>query len=306
MFLEKCSERQIQEIYQEFNITEQSLKRDVSYLIEWMEKQPHLPNVKDEQYLSHELVQCKNSIEKTKKLLDSYYCTKAMLPVLFTKRDPTDESYRLAFNIGCAVPLPKLTPEGHRVFIFRNFSAEKNHLLTADDYMKMNYMNLDISIRDDFNNKQILIYDIQNVNMNLITTIFNSSRKYMNATQSLYAFRVHKVHLIINWNSTFSIIFKVIKSLVKKKLFDRVVIWNNERPDFTSMFPVEILPEEYGGKEKPLKQLHEMYYQYICEFREWLKSEETVVADLAKRTDDLYKTSVDESVDGSFRQLIID
>lgn len=46
MFLEKCSERQIQEIYQEFNITEQSLKRDVSYLIEWMEKQPHLPNVK--------------------------------------------------------------------------------------------------------------------------------------------------------------------------------------------------------------------------------------------------------------------
>lgn len=46
MYLEKCSESQLKEIYQEFNITEESLKRDVNYLMEWMEKQPHLPNIK--------------------------------------------------------------------------------------------------------------------------------------------------------------------------------------------------------------------------------------------------------------------
>lgn len=46
MYLEKCTESQRKEIYQEFNITEESLKRDVKTLMEWMEKQPHLPNVK--------------------------------------------------------------------------------------------------------------------------------------------------------------------------------------------------------------------------------------------------------------------
>lgn len=49
-----------------------------------------------------------------------------------------------------------------------------------------------------------------------------------------------------------------------------------------------------------------MYYQYVCGFREWLKSDEDMKADLSKRTDGLYKISLDESVDGSFRQLIID
>lgn len=41
-----------------------------------------------------------------------------------------------------------------------------------------------------------------------------------------------------------------------------MVIWNDERPDLTSMFPAEILPEEYGGKEKPLEQLHGEYPNY--------------------------------------------
>lgn len=69
-----------------------------------------------------------------------------------------------------------------------------------------------------------------------------------------------------------------------------------------------ILVSSHFIQELNLLLFLEMYYQYICEFRDWLKSEETVVADLSKRTDDLYsyKASMDESVDGSFRQLIID
>lgn len=32
-------------------------------------------------------------------------------------------------------------------------------------------------------------------------------------------------------------------------------------PDLTTMFPAEILPEDYGGKEKPLSQLHGTDYR---------------------------------------------
>ncbi len=46
MYFEKITENQVKNIYNEINITEESLKRDVKYLMEWMEKEPHLPNVK--------------------------------------------------------------------------------------------------------------------------------------------------------------------------------------------------------------------------------------------------------------------
>lgn len=46
------------------------------------------------------LIHCKNSIEKTKNRLDAYYCFKAVLPILFTNRDPTEEVFKKAFNLG--------------------------------------------------------------------------------------------------------------------------------------------------------------------------------------------------------------
>ncbi len=46
MYFKKCTDSQRKNIYDEINITEESLKRDVKYLMEWLEMQPHLPNVK--------------------------------------------------------------------------------------------------------------------------------------------------------------------------------------------------------------------------------------------------------------------
>ncbi|KAK7580471.1 hypothetical protein V9T40_001100 [Parthenolecanium corni] len=41
-----CTDDQIKEFYLEFGGTEESVDRDVKYLIEWLEKQPHLPSIK--------------------------------------------------------------------------------------------------------------------------------------------------------------------------------------------------------------------------------------------------------------------
>lgn len=48
MYLELRTEVQFREFFAEFGATEESVRRDVHHLIEWMEKQPHLPNVKGE------------------------------------------------------------------------------------------------------------------------------------------------------------------------------------------------------------------------------------------------------------------
>lgn len=46
MYLQSCNQEQLNEIYAEFGVTEESLKQDAANLIDWLEKQPHLPNVK--------------------------------------------------------------------------------------------------------------------------------------------------------------------------------------------------------------------------------------------------------------------
>lgn len=48
MYLERCTNEQLQEIYNDFQATEESIKNDIQYLIEWLEKQPHLPKIKGE------------------------------------------------------------------------------------------------------------------------------------------------------------------------------------------------------------------------------------------------------------------
>lgn len=52
MYLEQFTKEQQKKFYEELSITEESLERDVNYLIEWLEKQPHLPKVKGK------LIQC--------------------------------------------------------------------------------------------------------------------------------------------------------------------------------------------------------------------------------------------------------
>jgi len=46
MYLEHCTSDQLKAIYGDLRATEESIKNDVQYLMEWMEKQPHLPKIK--------------------------------------------------------------------------------------------------------------------------------------------------------------------------------------------------------------------------------------------------------------------
>ncbi len=45
MYLELATKEQLDAIYAKWNTNEKTLQEGAKYLIEWMNKQPHLPNV---------------------------------------------------------------------------------------------------------------------------------------------------------------------------------------------------------------------------------------------------------------------
>lgn len=46
--MEYATKDQIREFYAEFGATEETVRRDVQYLAEWLKKQPHLPSIEGE------------------------------------------------------------------------------------------------------------------------------------------------------------------------------------------------------------------------------------------------------------------
>lgn len=46
MYFEFCTPEQVENIYSELGTNQEAVKKDVQYLMDWMEKQPHLPNVR--------------------------------------------------------------------------------------------------------------------------------------------------------------------------------------------------------------------------------------------------------------------
>lgn len=45
----------------------------------------------DEEFLTHFLIRCKNSMEKTKRKLEMYYSARALMPEIYSNRDIESE-----------------------------------------------------------------------------------------------------------------------------------------------------------------------------------------------------------------------
>jgi hypothetical protein len=62
---------------------------------------------------------CKLSVERAKRVLDTYYTVRATVPEFFRDRDPLSGDMQLCFQTVQYVPLPVLTPRGYRPTLLR-------------------------------------------------------------------------------------------------------------------------------------------------------------------------------------------
>lgn len=308
--LQVATNDQVWEFFAEFSATEESVENDVRYLKEWLRKQPHLPNIEDDEWLTNFLLRCKNSLERTKKTLDGYYTTRALMPEVFQDRDPSTKQLQHVFRLGGYVPTVKLTPDGYRVVIFRIFDDYKNEVPDSDSMVKVTQLATDFSLKWDKIRGMIVIYDFQNINMQYVTMIFAILKKLLTLATKTTPCRYHKIY-IVNSLPLVEPIVTFGKSLVKKELADRVQVWKEDPKKLINVLPKESLPKDYGGDDKSMEELRELWYEEIKKNQDWFIAEEKNIADLSKRPADSIGNGGNNDVtnygiEGSFRKICLD
>ncbi|XP_065226037.1 uncharacterized protein LOC135849496 isoform X2 [Planococcus citri] len=270
-YLELCTKSQLDDYFAEFGGTEESVQNDVKYLKEWMRQQPHLPNIEDEEWLTNFLLRCKNSLERTKKALERYYTTRVTMPEVFQDRDPCTKEIKELSKRCCLIPIPKLTPEGHRIVIFKIFE-KGNSAPNGDLIIKATQIVSDYLMKVDKNRGLIVIMDYENINMNYITMMFSMIKQYI--------------------------------TLVT------ITMWKEKSTKLYTVLPKELLPEKYGGTyEKTFEELRDLFFEDIASKQDWFISDEKNKADISKRPADHPFVDDDSSnygVEGSFRKICLD
>ncbi|XP_065201041.1 alpha-tocopherol transfer protein-like [Planococcus citri] len=302
--LVQATESQLNFIYGELNTTPEAIRRDVCSLMEWLKKQPHLPNVEDEQMLTHCLLRCKNSVEKCKTVLEAYYTLKSAMPEIYDDRDPYALDIERCMKGMAFVPLPKLTSDGCRVSILRVFDASLQDKIHPDDVIKATFMSGDLRLKIDSCRSDILIFDFKDFTMPIMSLIMANLKKFLILGTKGIPMR-QKRNYVINAPPSAESLIVLAKSFIRKDLWRKLEVLRNS-DELLKAIPKEILPRDYGGEELPLSELRDAWLDTLRHYRDWFFAENEIKADKSKKLTHTNSRLGDTPLEGSFRKINLD
>lgn len=302
------SNDQLTSILSELGEKQNTLEQNINILKTWLTFQPHLPQSIDENILRSFLRGCKHNVERAKKKIDSYYAGRGAVPELFTDRDPYSKEIQTGSHVLNAFLLPRLTPSGCRVTVhrFNSFDPDKLNVQCIFKYL---LMMADVRlIEETAIVGDIYLFDLQDIMLmhcaKLATPLL---KKTLVLAQEAYPQRLKEIHVFnappfVDW------ILNVFKALMKEKMRNRFYVHHGHET-LHQYVPREILPAEYGGKEKSCRELQDDWSRKLETYQEWFRKEESVKADEEKRPNkDIHQKLNDQMFgsEGAFRRLSID
>lgn len=270
----------------------------------WLTQQTHLPQDISDQRLKFFISAAKFNFERAKKKLDTLYTVHNLVPEIYSNLDPLSDDIKLNCTCIQFIPFPLLTPEKCRVHISRliNFDGSK-----YDPWLDIQYrfMTIDVRIEEDIVTNNIIIWDMAGVNMNHVIKYTPSILKKFDTCLAAYGVRIKSIHLI-NAPQVIDIIMKMLKPILKPKLFNKVHVHTSGVEVLYKIIPKSIFPLEYGGDQPSMDTLSDMWYAKLVERRDWFLQETKRKADESLRTNSIINPNDLFGISGTFRKLQID
>ncbi|CAH1163233.1 unnamed protein product [Phaedon cochleariae] len=246
--------------------TEEQLEEDIQIIRDWLKTQPHLPEIPCDNLIMNFLLLHKFSIENTKEKLDMYYTIRHLLPEVYDSRANTAEDMKENADICHFIPLPKRTEDGDRVSVVQLTEGSGDMF---DMYRSMGYCynTLEIRLQEDVLTSDIFINDLRYVRMSHIVKITPIHlKKVITILEKVYNNKVKQFHFL-NCPPYALTLLNIFKQFMKPKLAARLFIYE-DTTSITKHISKDILPCDFGGNERSLYELNEIWKHKLSEYND--------------------------------------
>ncbi|XP_050679646.1 alpha-tocopherol transfer protein-like [Leptidea sinapis] len=292
-----------EQIRNEIGLKDNNIKEDVSSILEWFNKQPHLAAAP----INHDMVErmiliAKGSREKAKSRIDNFYRYRAYAQDVLESRlkffsDPTENGWKF-YHQSAMLNLF----EGKRISVVKITDPNPDNFF-CDVLFRNTIMLGDLRLKYDYMLGDIWIIDLENVSFGHITRLNPSViKKSSNIFQEGMGVRVFALHLI-NAPTFVNNLLNFMKQFVKAKIMDRVVIHDNLKSLYEHI-PKSHLPKDFGGDQPSLDEFKEMYLKELQrdQTRDYLTECCQQISDESRRP----TTQYPDDLVGSFKKLDFD
>jgi hypothetical protein len=138
---------------------------------------------------------CKLSVERAKRVLDTYYTVRATVPEFFRDRDPLSRDMQLCFQRIYYVPLPVLTPLGYRPTLLRLADCDANKFDIRIITTRI-VMSLDARLLEERCLNNVMLIDLEGFTMGHYTKVSPTQaiiRKALLCIQDAFPLRLAQV-----------------------------------------------------------------------------------------------------------------
>lgn len=281
-------------------------KDDVQMLREWCEKQPHLPKIEDNE-LALFLHSNYYRLEPTKSTIETYYTVRTHVPEFFSNRDPLgSKDLRKSFQTVSCMVLNGRTREGYTVIYGKLIDFEPSNYV-YNDGMKFLNMVIDVWLREEGTTSgHVILFDTKNVAFGHVGRLSPMGlKKFLYYLQDGLPVRLKGFHFM-NTTAVMDVILNMMKPFMKKELMDMLHM-HSTLESLDKSIPLDVLPNEAGGKAGPLMELHEKQIKKLEDNRDWFREEERTKRVNESLRPGKGKTATDLfGVEGSFKKLEID
>ncbi|CAG9859310.1 unnamed protein product [Phyllotreta striolata] len=293
-----------EKIRQEWGKSGKDAQQCIEILRNWAKTQKHLPEVPSDNMIEFFLTNCKYSIERTKKNIDFCYTARDLMPEMYRGFDtPNSNSLDIMLYTGYAVLLPNLTPSLHRIAIskMKEVDPDKADITKYLSYFVSHFY--EIRMQEDLALGDIVILDAEHLKFNVMNKLTPTFLKqFATIVQKVQNNRMKALHFL-SPPSYMDVIISMFKGFLSKKLQDRIFI-HRKLEDLYEHVPKEMLPSDYGGKEKSLDELEELWKKKLLEYTDRFQKLETMHVNESLRPEEL--RNEEDLFYGNFKKIDID
>jgi len=241
--------------------------KDVEELCDWIKTQPRLPSYTKNHAVLF-LHACYWDKAAAQKAMQRYATIRAGAPDVFAERDPTAPGIQNVFGLCQMASMPKTTPEGYKLLIYRLVDPDPSKVIFSD-CMKAFCMFNDVCLSNDIlANGYVVVFDMKGVRLGHLTRIqLGPLRAFMSYIQEAHPARLKKIH-IVHTSTIINQIMMLVKPLIKSEMLS-LLQFSSCGPE--DLFDKDILPKEYNGELDSVQTYYvEQKLEIETKYREWL------------------------------------